>query len=150
MTISFTVTWHESFKGNSATQARFKISVCTLTLGIDPISTKLCKYRRQAQSSYFKQLICCSCIDLMANEVKAEFKSSETHIHTAHVYKWWTEQLLSYLAMLFNNNDYTVSNARLSLDDELRKIWNKSIRGILYPLHFLKWLKKNHENPQWL
>jgi len=39
--------------------------------------------------------------------------------------------------MLFNN-DYTVSNGRMILDDELGRIWNMSIRGILYPLHFLK------------
>jgi len=44
--------------------------------------------------------------------------------------------------MLFN--DYTVSNGRMILDDELGKIWNKSIRDILHPLHFLKWLRKNH------
>jgi len=40
--------------------------------------------------------------------------------------------------MLFNNSVYTVSNGRMILDDELERIWNKSIRGILYPLHFLK------------
>jgi hypothetical protein len=40
--------------------------------------------------------------------------------------------------MLFNKNDYTVSNGRMILDDELGRIWNKSIRGIFYPLHFLK------------
>jgi hypothetical protein len=38
--------------------------------------------------------------------------------------------------MLFNNTDHTVSNGRI-LDDELGSIWNKSVRGILHPLHFL-------------
>jgi len=40
--------------------------------------------------------------------------------------------------MLFNNNDYTVSNGRMILDEELGRIWNKPIRDILYPLHFMK------------
>jgi hypothetical protein len=50
--------------------------------------------------------------------------------------------------MHFNNTDYTVSNGRMILNDKLGRIWKKSIRGVLYPLHFLKRLKKNHENPQ--
>jgi hypothetical protein len=40
--------------------------------------------------------------------------------------------------MLYNNNDYTVSNGRMILDDELGRIRNKSIRGILYSPPFLK------------
>jgi hypothetical protein len=36
-----------------------------------------------------------------------------------------------YLTILFSNSDYTSWNERMIVNDELKRIWNGSIRGLI-------------------